>query len=94
MALRHEAANLVGFDNYAEYSLATKMANSNEEVLDFLRELATHSRDAAEQELSDLQDLYSDMPICDACFSGNYPTEVSPELFADIERERVCSKNL
>jgi oligopeptidase A len=57
LALRHEAANLVGFDNYAEYSLATKMANSNEEVLDFLRELATRSRDAAEQELSDLQEF-------------------------------------
>jgi oligopeptidase A len=57
LALRHEAANLVGFDNYAEYSLATKMANSNEEVLDFLRELATRSRNAAEQELSDLQEF-------------------------------------
>ena len=57
LALRHEAANLVGFDNYAEYSLATKMANSNEEVLDFLRELAARSRDAAEQELSELQEF-------------------------------------
>jgi len=57
LALRHEAANLVGFDNYAGYSLATKMANSNEEVLDFLRELASRSRDAAEQELSDLQEF-------------------------------------
>jgi len=57
LALRHEAANLVGFDNYAEYSLATKMANSNEEVLAFLHELATRSRNAAEQELSDLQEF-------------------------------------
>ena len=57
LALRHEAANLVGFDNYAEYSLATKMANSNEEVLDFLRELAACSRDAAKQELSELQEF-------------------------------------
>jgi oligopeptidase A len=57
LALRHEAANLVGFDNYAEYSLATKMADSNEEVFAFLHELATRSRDAAEQELSDLQEF-------------------------------------
>ena len=57
LALRHEAANLVGFDNYAEYSLATKMANSNEEVLAFLHELTTRSRNAAEQELSDLQEF-------------------------------------
>ena len=32
LALRHEAANLVGFANYAEYSLATKMADSPEPV--------------------------------------------------------------
>ncbi|MDH3545645.1 MAG: M3 family metallopeptidase, partial [Gammaproteobacteria bacterium] len=40
LALRFEAARLVGFDNYAEYSLATKMAASTEEVITFLRELA------------------------------------------------------
>ena len=57
LALRHEAANLVGFDNYAEYSLATKMADSNEHVLEFLRELAARSRDAAEKELADLQEF-------------------------------------
>jgi oligopeptidase A len=37
LALRHEAAQLVGFDNYAEYSLATKMAESPAEVIEFLR---------------------------------------------------------
>ncbi len=57
LSLRHEAANLVGFENYAEYSLATKMAASTDEVLNFLRELATRSRDAAEQELADLQEF-------------------------------------
>jgi len=57
LALRHEAANLVGFSNYAEYSLATKMAKSEEEVLAFLRELADRSRDAAKRELSDLQEF-------------------------------------
>jgi oligopeptidase A len=57
LALRHEASNLIGFDNYAEYSLATKMANSNEEVLGFLRELATRSRHAAARELADLQEF-------------------------------------
>ena len=57
LALRHEAANLIGFDNYAEYSLATKMAKSTQEVLEFLNELAARSRDAAEGELSDLQEF-------------------------------------
>ena len=30
MALRHEAAQLVGFDSYADYSLATKMADNSD----------------------------------------------------------------
>jgi oligopeptidase A len=57
LSLRHEAANLVGFENYAAYSLATKMADSTGEVLEFLRELAARSRNAAEQELSDLTEF-------------------------------------
>jgi oligopeptidase A len=54
LALRHEAADLVGFPTYANYSLATKMAESPEQVIGFLRELAAHSRSAAEQEYADL----------------------------------------
>ena len=54
LALRHEAANLVGFATYADYSLAKKMADSSQQVITFLRELATHSRDAARKEIADL----------------------------------------
>jgi len=57
LALRFEAARLVGFDNYAEYSLATKMAGSTDEVLRFLRELATRSREAASEQLGELSRL-------------------------------------
>ncbi|MDH5618321.1 MAG: M3 family metallopeptidase [Gammaproteobacteria bacterium] len=57
LALRHEAANLVGFSSYAEYSLATKMADSPAEVVGFLRELAAHSRPAAERELAELTEF-------------------------------------
>ncbi len=62
LALRHEAANLVGFANYAEYSLATKMADTPEQVLGFLRELAAHSRESAEHELAELTD-FAGMPL-------------------------------
>jgi oligopeptidase A len=54
MALRHEAAHLVGFKTYTEFSLATKMADSPERVIDFLRDLARRSRPMAEQELAEL----------------------------------------
>jgi oligopeptidase A len=55
LALRHEAANLVGYKSYAEYSLATKMAHDPDEVLGFLRRLARLSRPAAEREFATLQ---------------------------------------
>lgn len=57
LALRHEAAQLVGFENFAEYSLATKMANSTAEVIAFLHELASRSRTAAEKQLAELAEL-------------------------------------
>jgi oligopeptidase A len=57
LALRHEAARLVGFKNYAEYSLATKMASGVGEVLDFLTELAGRTREAAQKELDSIQEI-------------------------------------
>ncbi len=57
LALRKEAAELVGFGNYAEYSLATKMASTPAEVIRFLRELSAHSRPAAERELAELREF-------------------------------------
>jgi oligopeptidase A len=57
LSLRHEAANLVGFGNYADYSLATKMADTTEEVIDFLRELALRTRPSAETELLELTEF-------------------------------------
>ncbi len=55
LALRHELAGLLGFDNYAERSLATKMARSSDEVLGFLEDLARRSRPHGEQDLAELQ---------------------------------------
>jgi oligopeptidase A len=55
LKLRTEAAALLGFSNYAEYSLATKMAADVGEVTGFLRELAERSKDMAENELGELK---------------------------------------
>ena len=55
LALRHELARLVGFDNFAEYSLATKMAPSVAGVLTFLRDLAARSRPHAERDMAELR---------------------------------------
>lgn len=54
LALRHEVAQLLGFNNYAERSLATKMAETPEQVLTFLQDLAKRSKAMAKQELAEL----------------------------------------
>ncbi|MDR4516389.1 MAG: M3 family metallopeptidase [Nitrosomonas sp.] len=55
LALREEEAKLLGYQNYAEVSLATKMASSPSQVLDFLRELAAKAKPYAERDLQELQ---------------------------------------
>ena len=55
LALRHEAATLVGFRDFAESSLATKMARDPAEVIAFLERLARVARPAAEREFAELQ---------------------------------------
>ncbi|WP_250656094.1 oligopeptidase A [Alkalimarinus coralli] len=55
MSLRYELATILGFDNYADRSLAKKMASSTEEVLDFLNELAVKTKPVAEKEFEELQ---------------------------------------
>lgn len=55
LALRHEKARLLGFDDYAQYSLATKMAASSEQVVSFLTDLAQRSLAMAKCELDELR---------------------------------------
>jgi len=60
LALRHEQACLLGFANYAECSLARKMARSTDEVMQFLRDLAARSKAQAEREFAELQAFAAD----------------------------------
>ncbi len=55
LKLRHQLAQLIGFDNHAERSLATKMAQSPQQVLDFLSDLAARSKPIAEEEFEELK---------------------------------------
>ncbi len=57
LALRHELAQLLGFRDYSEDSLATKMADSPDQVLGFLSDLARRAKPQAQQELAELQNF-------------------------------------
>ncbi|MCK8538630.1 oligopeptidase A [Yersinia ruckeri] len=55
LTLRHELAQLLGFASYADHSLATKMAEEPQQVLNFLTDLAKRARPQAEEELAQLR---------------------------------------
>ncbi|MDD2728754.1 M3 family metallopeptidase [Malikia sp.] len=55
LALRQEEAQLLGYPHFAAVSLVPKMAESAEQVIAFLRELAVKARPYAEQDLADMR---------------------------------------
>lgn len=57
LQIAQEEAALLGFANYAELSLATKMAESSEQVLGFLRDLARRAKPFAEQEVAEMREF-------------------------------------
>ncbi|MDZ7735207.1 MAG: oligopeptidase A [Gammaproteobacteria bacterium] len=57
LAMRHELARLLGFETYAHYSLARKMAKSPSEVMDFLHDLTRRTHKVAEEEYRALSEF-------------------------------------
>jgi len=57
LKLKYERSTILGFDNYAQYSIETKMAKSECEVVDFLEELALKGKAGASKELGEIKDL-------------------------------------
>jgi oligopeptidase A len=55
--LRRQLARLLGFNDYAELSLATKMAETPEGVIGFLEQLAEQSAEQAQREWRELEDF-------------------------------------
>jgi len=73
LQIRHEMAQLVEFDNYADYSLATKMAKTAEEVLTFLNELVIKSKPIAEQEYQDIINFAKKLDGLDPIYAWDLP---------------------
>lgn len=55
LSLRDELAHLLGFETYADKSLATKMAESTQQVIEFLTDLASKAKPQGEKELAELK---------------------------------------
>ncbi len=65
LALRYEQAQLLGYQHYAELSLVPKMASSVEVVMQFLQQLATRAKPAAEKDLAELRAFAATLGIDD-----------------------------
>jgi oligopeptidase A len=55
LALRQEEAQLLGYRNFGEVSVVPKMAESPDQVIGFLRELAAKARPFAEKDVADMR---------------------------------------
>jgi oligopeptidase A len=90
LSLRQELANLLDYKNYAELSLATKMASSVDQVLDFLEQLAeaTYPQAKAEfQELSEYAKKTHDLKKLEAWDVAYYSEKLRQHAFNISEEE-------
>ncbi len=89
LKLRLEAANLLGFANYAELSLATKMAESPQHVCDFLQDLAVKAKPYALKDKAELEQYATKLGITDMqAWDVAYVSEKLREdkyAFSDLE---------
>ena len=57
LKLKNEKVNILGFTNYSSYSISTKMAKTENDVISFLEKIASASKDGAINELNEVKDL-------------------------------------
>lgn len=88
--LRQELARLLGFAHYSELSLASKMAESSDQVLSFLRDLARRSKPFAEQDLAELKAFATEQGLDDlqSWDIGYYSEKLRQQRYS-ISQEQV-----
>jgi len=84
LALKDEMSKLLGFTNYVEYSLSSKMAEDETTVLNFLEKLQDNSRAQAKKELEELQKI---APEKLRSFDTGYYSEILKKEQYDIDEE-------
>ena len=90
LELRAESAQLLGYANYAEVSLTTKMAQTAPQVLDFLRTLAVRARPFAEKDMQELQAYAADkvgLPQLEAWDVAYVSEKLREEKYAFSDQE-------
>ena len=84
LKLNNEMSKLLGFDNYAQYSLASKMAKDENSVISFLQTLIDNSFNQAKEELQEVQELTNGKL---ESFDSAYYSEILKKKKYDIDEE-------
>lgn len=84
LSLKDEMSSLLGFKNYASYSLASKMAKDEKSVVDFLEKLVSNSKAQAKKELEELQRI-AKKPL--KSFDSAYYSEILKKEKYEIDEE-------
>ncbi|MDD4329111.1 MAG: M3 family metallopeptidase [Aliarcobacter sp.] len=88
LALKNEKVKILGFDSYAQYSLATKMASKEEEVVSFLEELGSKAKNRAKEELEEIKEIAAKDGITDfKSFDMSYYSEKLKMAQYDFDEE-------
>jgi peptidyl-dipeptidase Dcp len=91
VGLRHERAKLLGFKNHAEYVLKERMAESSQNVMNFLDSLLDKALPAAEKEFDTLSSFAKDRDGIDQLqkWDGSYYTEKLKKQLFDLDDEAL-----
>jgi len=73
LRVRHEVAQIVGYPNFADYSLVPKMAKSPQDVLHFLTDLLKRSKSMAQEEIAEVAALAKKLDGIDDLKSWDVP---------------------
>ena len=84
LALKYEMSKHLGFDSYAQYSIASKMAPNEKSVLDFLNDLLQNSKAQAKDELKTLQTMKEEQL---KSFDSAYYSEILKKEQYDLDEE-------
>lgn len=88
LALKDEKVKILGFKNHASYSLATKMANSEDDVINFLEELGNKAKEKAIKELEEIKQIAKEDGIDDFRASDiSFYSEKLKKAQYDIDEE-------
>ncbi|QLG46011.1 M3 family metallopeptidase [Costertonia aggregata] len=89
--LRHERANLLGYETHAHFVLEERMAETPEKVHSFLNELLEKAKPAAEREFKELEDFAKELDGIDRLekWDGSYYSEKLKQKLFSLDDEQL-----